>query len=126
MSGDEDGPDVSGEGWVRIGRWCRSRRRAVWLRAKVDECGLVEAFELAAGREGCDRHVILPGSGPIPEEQADALRSLLGHHFLVSDMTGMEEACPACGFPSDAEPPPGLRRECPPPLRAERPPQEPR
>lgn len=50
-------------GWVRIGRYCGARRRALWFRVP-DGHGVIDEFELCAGREGDDDYVKVDRSNP--------------------------------------------------------------
>lgn len=43
-----------GEGWIRIGRFDRAKRRSLWVRVHQREGEPVTAFELCSGREGRD------------------------------------------------------------------------
>lgn len=83
-------------GWIRIGRFCSSRRRSLWFRttctpeemargeARLAEHGVnavyetaktVAYFELCAGREGDDHYLRVDNTDPLFESLLNILQT---------------------------------------------------
>jgi hypothetical protein len=59
-------------GWVEIGQADPTGRRSLWVRFNTAD-GVVQSFELCAGREGDDAHAFIDRDNPAFVELADVL-----------------------------------------------------
>lgn len=67
-------------GLVRIGRYCPSERRAMWIRSTGD------TIELCAGREGDDAYVSFKKGQPLPTNEVAKLIDMLEYAVYAVDI----------------------------------------